>query len=105
MVTNHAAKPMFLVNPDDHCETPPDAYRDVDPLLSDLCRQLGKSKSELRIYDPYYCDGSVRRHLADIGYRDVHNERVDCYRVWREGREPEFDVLVTNPPYRCVDGN
>lgn len=90
----------YDVNPDDHCETPPEAYRDVDPLLSDLCRRLGKSKSELRIYDPYYCDGSVRRHLADIGYGDVHNERVDCYRVWEEGREPEFDVLVTNPPYR-----
>ncbi|EJK59058.1 hypothetical protein THAOC_20767, partial [Thalassiosira oceanica] len=92
----------YDVNPDDHCETPPEAYRDVDPLLSDLCRRLGKSKSELRIYDPYYCDGSVRRHLADIGYGDVHNERVDCYRVWEEGREPEFDVLVTNPPYSHI---
>ena len=90
----------YEVNPDDHCETPPDAYRDVDPLLSDLCRRLGKAKSELRIYDPYYCDGSVRRHLVELGYRDVHNEKVDCYRVWEEGREPEFDVLVTNPPYR-----
>jgi len=40
----------YLVDEDDHCETPVEAYRDLKPFLKKLCKKLGKSKSELIIY-------------------------------------------------------
>ena len=48
-------------------------------------------------------------HLGRLGFESVYNANEDCYAVWAAGREPEYDVLVTNPPYsgdhiqRCVD--
>jgi hypothetical protein len=48
-------------------------------------------------------------HLARLGFTNVHNVNEDCYAVFAEGREPPFDVLLTNPPYsgdhipRCVE--
>ena len=42
----------FAANPDDHCESPLEAYRDAAPLLTKLARALGKEPAELRIYDP-----------------------------------------------------
>ena len=39
------------------------------------------------------------QHLARLGFTDVHNRNEDCYRVWSTGRTPQFDVLITNPPY------
>jgi hypothetical protein len=83
----------------DHCETPFEAYRDVEPLLFRLAERLGRTKATLRIYDPYYCEGSMVRHLARLGFTSVHNVNEDCYAVWEHGRTPEFDLLVTNPPY------
>jgi hypothetical protein len=35
----------------DHCETPFDAYRDVEPLLFQLAARAGRTKATLRIYD------------------------------------------------------
>ena len=73
----------------DHCETPAEAYEDVAPLLTALVRadhtpaaaatpplltpqlhlcsqagRLGKSKAELRIYDPFYCQGRSERRSS-----------------------------------------
>jgi hypothetical protein len=93
----------------DHCETPFEAYRDVEPLLFQLAQRCGRSKAQLRIYDPYYCEGSMVRHLARLGFTDVYNRDEDCYAAWASGGAPDFDVLVTNPPYsgdhirRCCD--
>ena len=83
----------------DHCETPFEAYRDVEPLLFRLAEQLGRTKATLRIYDPYFCEGSMVQHLGRLGFASVHNRNEDCYRVWSSGRTPQFDVLITNPPY------
>ena len=43
----------FEVESTDHCETPFSAYRDVAPVLIKLAELLGKSLSELKIYE---CD-------------------------------------------------
>ena len=83
----------------DHCETPFDAFRDVEPLLFRIAQALGRTKETLRIYDPYYCEGTMRAHLSRLGFTDVHNVDEDCYAVWEAGRTPQFDVLVTNPPF------
>ena len=91
----------FPTDPDDHCESPLQAYAHVEPFLSLLGTLLGKGDNkELRLYDPYYCNGSVKNHLNRIGYPTVYNEKEDCYKVWAsDSSYPDFDVLITNPPY------
>ena len=53
----------------------------------------------LQIYDPYYCDGAAKRHLASLGFLDVHNEQEDFYSMVLSGKTPTFDAIVTNPPF------
>jgi len=89
----------FETDADDHCETSPEAHENITNFLKALCGQLGKTPSELVIYDPYYCAGGTRRNLALIGFTNVINRNEDFYKVIEESRVPEHDVLVTNPPY------
>ena len=39
------------------------------------------------------------KHLARLGFESVYNRNEDCYAAWEAQRVPEYDVLVTNPPY------
>lgn len=89
----------FDADPTDHCETPFKAYRDIEPLLFKIALALKKSKAELRIYDPYYCEQSCVKHLAQLGFTDVYNRNEDFYATLRSGNVPEHDVVVTNPPF------
>jgi len=100
----------FATEADDHCETPKEAYADILPLLIRVAELVvGKeskqqNQQQLRIYDPYYCDGAVVRNLAELGFSNVRNDNEDCYEVWGSlGKDTRFcdtfDVLVTNPPY------
>ena len=89
----------YKTDEDDHCETPLQAYSDIQSILDALCKSMGKSKSSLKIYDPYYCNGSVIKHLSSLGYTNVYNKKEDCYAVWEAQEEPTFDVFITNPPY------
>ena len=34
-----------------------------------------------------------------FGNRKVHNVKEDCYGVWERNEVPNYDVLITNPPY------
>lgn len=83
----------------DHAETPRLAYEHLAPLLVQLAAQLGKRAADLAIYDPFYCAGSVVRHLNALGFVRVHNANEDFYARVRARDLPAFDVLVTNPPY------
>lgn len=93
----------FEVDDSDHCETPLRAYQDLaivlDQLLSDGNNANLKPRSSLRIYDPYYCDGGVKTKLAGMGFTSVINENRDFYKDIASNKIPEYDVLVTNPPY------
>ena len=53
----------FPVDAKDHCETGGSAYDDITCVLHLLAERLGKASEELRVYDPYYCDGAVVRTL------------------------------------------
>ena len=53
----------FEVDDDDHCETPAEAYEDIAPFLRLLAQRLGKHTHDLRIYDPYFCNGAVAAAL------------------------------------------
>ncbi|EDQ88351.1 uncharacterized protein MONBRDRAFT_26429 [Monosiga brevicollis MX1] len=83
----------------DHCETPYLAYAHIAPLLRWLAKSLGKTSQELVIYDPYFCAGSMRAHLARLGFETVINECRDFYADVASGNVPDYDVLVTNPPF------
>jgi len=90
----------FQTDPDDHCESPLEAYQDIVPLLQSYRTDKSSRTNDLAIYDPYYCNGTVVRHLTNLGFPNVHNRKEDCYEVWKSsGRYPNFDILVTNPPY------
>jgi hypothetical protein len=93
----------------DHFETPTIAYRHIVPVLDKICSKLNKDRTSLVIYDPYYCAGSMVRHLGDLGFPHVINQKRDFYKDIARNRVPDFDILVTNPPYsgehkkRCVE--
>ena len=71
------------------------AYKDILPLMEHLFQQ----QDQCKIYDPYYCDGAVKRNLESLGFPQVHNVKEDCYQMWSSGNVPELDALITNPPY------
>ena len=89
----------FKVDEADHCETPLQAYRDVVDILDKLASSLNKTRSSLIIYDPYYCDGGIKKKLASIGFTNVINNNSDFYKDIKEKNIPEYDILLTNPPY------
>eukprot|EP00038_Savillea_parva_P001079 m.101217 g.101217 ORF g.101217 m.101217 type:complete len:293 (-) comp10380_c0_seq1:180-1058(-) len=89
----------FEVESTDHCETPLAAYADVAPILEQMALSLGKTKETVRIYDPYFCAGGVKKHLNKLGFTHVYNENEDFYKMIASKKTPKFDILVTNPPY------
>ena len=89
----------FEVDDTDHCETPLDAYRDVIAVLDQIAKSLGKTRNSVSIYDPYYCDGGVEAKLNLLGCQNVLNENQDFYMNITNKSIPDYDVLVTNPPY------
>ena len=89
----------FEVTDDDHCETPQVAYRHLSPVLTRLAHQLGTTCDALRVYDPYFCAGGVRDRLAQSGFPSVYNKCEDFYARVAANDVPDYDVLVTNPPY------
>jgi hypothetical protein len=89
----------YIVDSADHCESPLEAYKDISFFLEKIAIALNKTKDSLRIYDPYFCEGSMVERLAACGFPHVYNKKEDFYAVTAAGENPEFDVLVTNPPY------
>lgn len=89
----------FQTDEADHCETPFEAYEDLAPFLSELANLMKKTKEELKIWDPYFCAGSVQKHFASLGFLSVHNVCEDFYEIVDSNQLPEYDCIVTNPPY------
>ena len=105
VVANHSTKlPAkikwnFVVDYNDHFETPLVAYQDITPLLQRLAVALGKDPHELIIYDPYYCKGGMVGLLEQVGFPRVINKNRDFYTDVANKQTPFHDILVTNPPY------
>ncbi|EED91738.1 predicted protein [Thalassiosira pseudonana CCMP1335] len=99
MALQSSRRHAFETNSLDHCETPLCAYENVQPVLEMMAKHLHVQPSMLRIWDPYYCDGTVKQHLASLGYDRVINENFDFYKRVEDNTIPEHDVLLTNPPY------
>lgn len=89
----------FKADYNDHFETPERAYQDLLPVLDAIAAALGKTRDGLVIYDPYYCRGKMISLLHAMGYTNVVNKNRDFYKDVESKGVPEYDVLVTNPPY------
>ena len=87
----------YVVDYCDHFETPREAYDDLVPIMQELQPTTSK-KPKLRVYDPYYCNGRTAILLKELGFTAIHEKR-DFYKDIKEGKVPEHDFLVTNPPY------
>ena len=119
----------------DHFETPARAYEDIFPLLEYILarKQHGRNNSTnigpqkkdhscskaAIVYDPYYCAGRAAVLLRDEFQRQnsrklsmsvhIQHEKRDFYRDIQQNTIPQFDILVTNPPYsenhkeRCLE--
>jgi hypothetical protein len=96
----------YVVDYNDHFETPLQAYQDIVPLLNALKQnekeqQLDtKLESEHILYDPYYCNGQTKRHLQSLGFDKVYHEKRDFYQDIQQNAIPtDYDTFLTNPPY------
>lgn len=92
----------YEVLDDDHCESPFEAYRDIAPLLNALFSTIKGNlpeKTSLSIYDPYFCEGQMKNHLSRLGFDNVYNKKEDFYYMKRTNQLPDYDILITNPPY------
>jgi hypothetical protein len=91
----------FEADPKDHCETDVLAHRDIVAALTIIAKRAYgyKSASDLKIWDPYFCDGKVKQNLASLGFPNCHNACEDFYARVEAKSLPVHDVVVTNPPY------
>eukprot|EP00963_Diacronema_lutheri_P012392 scaffold1724_cov341-Pavlova_lutheri.AAC.68 len=89
-------------DPADHCETPGAAHEDLEAVLLQLASMLGKAKHELVVYDPYYCTGKAGSQLKKMGFLRAYNKCEDFYQKMEHGDLPDYDCIVTNPPYSAV---
>jgi len=89
----------FDTEADDHAETPAKAFSDIKVFLEAVANVANVTHDELKIYDPYYCKGTMVERLTECGFSNVYNRAEDCYAAMDSGKLPKYDVLVTNPPY------
>lgn len=69
----------------DHAETERRAYCHVAPVLKLLAEKLALKPKDLKIWDPYFCKGTVVRYLAEVGFYKVRNLNEDFYKVQQVG--------------------
>ena len=93
---------LWDADPADHCETPNAAHKDLEAVLEQLGLILGKAKHELVVYDPYYCTGRAESQLHEMGFLQAYNKCEDFYQKLERKELPEYDCIVTNPPYSNV---
>jgi hypothetical protein len=111
----------FVVDYNDHFETPLVAYSDLRMSLVEIANQIRKKPEDLVLYDPYWCQGSMVERLRDAGFPHVINQNRDFYKDIQQKKVPgrllfytllvhfhtinitvvclDYDVLITNPPY------
>ena len=78
----------------DHFATSAAALGHLAPCLKWLVKRAGRV-----LYDPFYCDGSVRGRLQALGFRHLVHENRDFWADVEGCAVPAHNVLVTNPPY------
>jgi hypothetical protein len=85
----------FQADYNDHFESSIDAYRDILPLLD----YLEENRDSHHLYDPFYCNGRAKVLLNQLGFSNVIHHCRDFYKDVDNRTFPDYDTLVTNPPY------
>ena len=94
----------------DDRETPLRALEDIFPIITSIIEYKQCSLNEFLIYDPYYCNGNIKRRLESLGLNrnNIYNDPIDCYYAQKYNLIKSFDLLLSNPPYssdhirRCI---
>jgi hypothetical protein len=69
----------FVVDYNDHFETPKCAYSDVLPVLKTTMDLSSKEAADFTVYDPYWCQGSMVKYMTELGFTNVINRNRDFY--------------------------
>ena len=95
------SRPLFADCEADDRETPLEAIQDIAPILLAAADSLTTTQANMRIYDPYYCRGTIKDLLVSLGFcsENVFNDPIDCYKAQKSQDVPSFDFLLSNPPY------
>ena len=48
-----------------------------------IAKGLNIPRHELKIFDPYYCRGGVKKHLQKLGFSQVYNENERFLRQYK----------------------
>ncbi len=62
-------------------------------------RNNNRTRTKHVIYDPYFCNGKTKQLLHSLGFTNVQHEKRDFYRDIQQKSTPNYDTLITNPPY------
>ena len=91
----------FATNYNDHFETPLQAYLDIKPVIDwlSMLQVSTTDETNLRLYDPYYCNGRTVKQLNDLGYDNIVHEKRDFYLDISNNTVPGHDIFITNPPF------
>lgn len=76
-----------------------DDYETTKEILKDIKPYINENK---KIYDPFYCNGLVKKEWKELGF-DCYNEKEDAF----DCVAPDFNYLITNPPFslkkKCLE--
>ena len=86
----------------DHAETELRAYCHVAPVLKLLSKHFRLRLRDLQIWDPYFCKGTVVKHLAELGFQKVHNVNEDFYKVQETGVPESGTTVCVSGSYFCT---
>tara|TARA_R110000823_G_scaffold297501_1_gene417627 strand:+ start:180 stop:671 length:492 start_codon:yes stop_codon:yes gene_type:complete len=73
---------------DDAYETPKEVLKMLIPYIKDYNI----------IYDPFYCQGRVKKDWEELG-KSCINEKLDAF----TRDTPEFDIAISNIPFSCKE--
>jgi len=74
----------------DDYETPKDVIVRVSKYI----------QKDLRIWDPFYCNGLVANHWQELGY-NIKHENIDFFTI--KEYPSDTDIIVSNPPFSCYN--
>lgn len=79
------------------------------PIPPSLVQQRTELRSNLVLFDPYYCNGRTKSLLESLGFHKVIHRKRDFYQDVKQKSIPNHDVFISNPPYsgdhkeRCLE--
>ena len=84
----------FDVDYNDHFETPFIDYNDIKCILVELASILNKPIQDLIIYDPYWCQGNMIKHLQSLGFHNIINSNRDFYKDIKQKQIPGIELIT-----------